>query len=171
MADDSINNYLNTLIFCIIAKAFTVGLLVLLITDLGWDFVFLIMTIEIGLVLIVFYALYTVYKIEKMLKKAKEDHEKEQPNISTCPDYYVRETIKDDSSANNGHIICKNVYDTSDKRYTYTFPMSDTIDLTSLTKPHKTWNDMCNQNKTKYDNISWTDLKARCNILDTYSPS
>lgn len=171
MADDSITNYLNTLIFCIIAKAFTVGLLVLLITDLGWDFVFLIMTIEIGLILIVTYAIYTVYKLEKLIKKAKEDLAKQVPNISTCPDFYVRDTIQDDSSPNNRHTICKNEYHSGDKRYSYKFAMSDPIDLDSLNKQYKTMPDMCYNNQNTYDKISWTDLKARCNILDSYSSS
>ena len=34
----------------------------------------------------------------------------------------------------------------------------------------ETMPDLCYKNQTTYDQISWTDLKARCNILDSYSP-
>lgn len=166
---DYINNYLNTLIFCIIAKAVSVGLLVLLITDLGWDFVFLIMTVELGLIIIVIYSMYTIYKIDKKIKQAYEDSLKEKPKIETCPDFYVRDVVSDET-ANNGHTICKNVYTSGDNRYTYRFPYSDNIDLNAINTSAKTITDVCANNQHTYDTISWTDFKARCGILDTYTP-
>ena len=171
MADDSINNYLNTLIFCIIAKAVTIGLLVLLITDLGWDFVYLIMTIELGLILIVIYAMYTVYKIDKKIKEAKEKYASEKPKLDLCPDYFVR-TVESESNNSNGHTVCTNVYTSGNDRYTYTFPTtSNKVDLTTLNANQKNMQDLCTNVDKVFDpsGFSWTDLKARCGILDTYT--
>lgn len=169
--NDSVNNYLNTLIFCIIAKAVTVGLLVLLITDLGWDFVFLIMTIELGLIAIVIYAMYTVYKMDKKIKAAKEKYATEKPKMDLCPDYFVRSVVSDETSS-SGHTVCTNVYTSGDNRYTYTFPTTNqTVDLTTLNASQKNMQDMCANVDKVFDSsgISWTDMKARCGILDTYT--
>jgi hypothetical protein len=184
---ESIQSYINTLIFCIIAKAITVGLLVLLLTGWGWEMLYLILTVEIGMILIVAYAMYLIYKITKDIEEAKAAAAKQPPMLQVCPDYFVRSAYTKDnvpkgtsSSTSScskestrvpqeGDVICDNTYTTSDGRFIYEFPLQDTLDLDVIAGNSKTMNDMCAANTSTYDSISWTDMKSRCGILDSYT--
>jgi len=175
MADVSIQNYLNTLIFVIIAKAISVALFVCIIFNWGWKLLYLISTIILGLICIIAYAMYNIYKIEKAVKKAQEDASKALPFLNTCPDYYVRSNANvpsGDGVTSNVHIVCNNTYTGSDNRYTYIMGAgagSSNIDLDAMTAQYKTMSELCSANANTYTNTSWTDFKARCGVLDTYT--
>lgn len=173
MADDSIKSYLNTLIFVIVAKACIVALLVFLIFDWGWSLSFAILTIVVGLSIIIVYAIYNIYKIEKKITSAKEAQAKVVPQQNICPDYFVRTLETNQESSIYGNVLCEGKYTGESGRFTFDFTASQpsSIDLTSLTTPYKTMNDMCSGEQTSFDNISWTDFKGKCGILDTYSGS
>lgn len=164
MADDSIKNHLNTLIFVIIAKAVIVGLLVLLIFDWGFNLIFLIMTIVIGLTVIIFYCLYQIYKIDKRIEKAKADAAKAPPLLDVCPDYYVRSVVTDET--NGDTISCSNIYKTNDGRFEYEF-ITDNVNLDEIKDGAKNMNEVCTRVTDSYSSIAWTDLKAKCSLLDT----
>jgi len=171
MADDSIKNYLNTLIFVIIAKACIVGLLVLLIFDFGWNMSFLILTIVIGLTVIVTVALVDIYVIDKKIRAAQVAMAIAKPILDICPDYFVRTLNTDQESAANGNVLCAPQYSGSDGRYSYDFSQAfqGTMDLDAIKTPYKTMNDMCFGEQNNYKGISWTDLKGKCGVLDTYA--
>jgi hypothetical protein len=171
MANDAIKGYLNTLIFVIVAKACIVALLVTLIFDWGWSLSFLILTIVLGLSVIILYAILNIYKIEKAIKKAKEAQAKVVPQLDICPDYFVRSLNADQESPSYGNVLCEGKYTGESGRFTYDFTPSQpsTINLTAMTHPYKTMNDMCSGEQSNFNGISWTDFKAKCGILDTYA--
>ena len=46
---------------------------------------------------------------------------------------------------------------------------SSNIDLDAMTSQYKTMSELCSANANTYTNTSWTDFKARCGVLDTYT--
>lgn len=163
-ADDSIKNHLNTLIFVIIAKAVIVALLVLLIFDWGYKMMYFIMTVVLGLTVIIFYCLYQIYLVDKRIALAKAEAAKAPPLLDVCPDFYVRAVHTDASNVDS--INCTNVYKTNDGRFQYEF-LKNTINLDELKQDAKSMNDVCIKLGDEYNSIAWTDLKAKCGILDT----
>jgi hypothetical protein len=163
--DSTIKNYLNTLIFCILAKAVTIGLLVLLLFDFAWKISFLILTVEVGLVLIICVTLYQIYKFNKRLEKLKEETLNAKPILNSCPDYFTK------AIGASNLTYCNNTYNTPDKRFEYNFLAGTTpianIELSSLTKHSLTMNDMCMSNTSRWEAVPWTDLKSRCGLLDS----
>jgi hypothetical protein len=154
----------NTLIFCIVAKAVTVGLLILLLFDIGKSFSYMILTLILGMMVIIFLSLYGIYKKKKKEEKLKKEAVKAKPVLNNCPDYFVKSTNEESD------IICKSVYPSIENelyRFTEvsTGPMVPDINLSRMISSSKTMQEMCEKNK--YENISWTDLKARCQVLDT----
>ena len=165
---DAITSYLNTLIFCIVAKSVTLILLILLLFDIGWAFSYLILTLEIGLVAIIAWTLYSVYKVQKAIDEAAAAASKQPPMLNTCPDYFVRGI---DSETNDQ--ICSNTYKTSDGKTTYKFTSDGTTaiptkDMTTMTNGQKTMNSLCTAQQSDVSGFSWSDLKARCGWMDTY---
>jgi len=195
---DSTSSYLNTLIFCIVAKAVTVCLLVVLLLESAQKMSYMILTIEIGLICIIAFTLYKVAIFQNTLDDMKASSSKKPAALDTCPDYFVKQVggtgpisasgTPASGSVGTTDIQCLSKYTTSDKRYIYQFTESSSgsnvgpVDLTSAlttassacggTVP-KTMDDLCNTVSTSsnasYNNISWTDLKGRCGALDLYT--
>ena len=165
---DAVTSYLNTLIFCIIAKAVTLVLLILLLFDIGWAFSYLILTLEIGLVAIIVWTLYSVYKVQAAIDAAAAAAATAPAMLDTCPDYFVR-TI----DATTKDTICVPTYVTPDKKNTFQFTSNGTTvipnqDLTTMATGVKTMSSLCTAQQSTANNFSWTDLKARCGWMDTY---
>jgi len=165
---DAISGYLNTLIFCIIAKAITLFLLILLLFEIGWAFSFLILTIEIGLVAIIAFTLYKVYQFQKDIDDIAAKASTAAPFLDICPDYFVRSV---DESNNN--IVCKSKYTTPDKKKEYTFTDTSSVavpdkDMTKMVTDNKTFTALCTAQNSEIVGFSWTDLKSRCGIQDTF---
>lgn len=160
--DGGVQNYLNTLIFCIVAKAITIILLALLFTDLGASLAYMILTIEIGLVVIIFVALVQIQAYEKKKLKDVEASLTAKSAITSCPDYYIR-GVTDENT-----ILCTNTYETPDGAYKYEFatePFSiDTVfkDMTNADACSRVTQSNSTPNFTQ---SAWTDLKERCFIL------
>ena len=164
---DAITNYINTLIFCIVAKVVTLILLVLLLFDIGWQFSWFILTVEIGLVAIIAYTLYKVYAFQKTIDEAAAAASTAPPFLNTCPDYFMM-TIQEDT----GDRICASKYTTGDGHNTYQFttPAGTNVpnqDMSSMMDTSKTMSALCTAQNTAITGFSWTDLKARCGFLDT----
>lgn len=151
-------NYLNTLIFCIIAKAITVFLLVSLLFDPVRKYAYLILTVEVCLVLIISISLYRIISYEKKKAQAAEVAISAKVNITTCPDYFVKSYSKDNS-------MCQKSYTTPDKKLTYTFTGftgSNMINLDTEFKD-KDMKQVCTiMSNPTYRDIAWTDIKGRC---------
>ena len=162
--DGGVRNYLNTLIFCIVAKGITVLLLIALFFEPVQLFAYFVITIEVFLIVIVILSLISISKYEKQKRKAMENAQKDKANIQSCPDYYVRGIDEEH------RLVCKNIYNTPDGRYTYEIghnndPQTKTmvIDNELMRKKNVTYEEVCNMYNTDRT-VPWTDLRAKCNF-------
>lgn len=159
-----IENYLNTLIFSIIAKAVTIVLLILVFTEVGQLVAWLLITIELGLILIIVTALISITKYDKNKKEQLEKFLKSNVYTTTCPDYHTR--VIDQESASK----CINEYNSPD-RSTYKFK-SRTFELEplywdKLNKKQLPFNELCTnmqKSTSNLEKVAWTDLKEKCDI-------
>jgi hypothetical protein len=161
-----VTSYLNTLIFCIVAKAVTIFLLGLLLFDVGKRMAYLILTVEIGLIAIIIYALVSINKYDNEMKKSRDAFMKAKPNIRVCPDYFTKYVSNSTDPLEETPVtLCKGEYTTPDenRRYTYKF---DTSDINIENDFGDTMEKVCDtvlSTSGPYASIAWTDLKARCN--------
>lgn len=158
-----VQNYLNTLIFCVIAKTVTVILLSLLVIEKVRYFTFMLLTIELGLIAIILSSLYVISSYNEKVTKLQEKYGKSKISMLSCPDYYVK-TIDD------GKTYCQDIYKTPDNKYVYKFADSmSTNEYKSYAKKipidtDKTMDEIC-QNVTtspEYNELSWTSIKSKC---------
>lgn len=155
---NNINNYLNTLIFCVISKMITIFVLAFLLNEKVRYFSYLLLTIELGLVTIIVVALYVLISYDKKMSKKQDEYNKSILSNLSCPDYYVQNT-------DSNNIVCTNVYTTPDKKFKYEFNpgLSQIIQLESNFQK-KSIEDICNDiQDSTYSNVSWTTLRPRCN--------
>lgn len=161
MENNTVASYINTLIFCIVAKAVTLGLLVMLLFDMGWKYKWLILTIEICMILIVAITLYKVYAFQKAIDEAAKAAATSPPFVSTCPDYFVKRVDEDQNE------ICDNTY----KGVKFTNDNNAIIgsqNMTDMVRGKKSMNEFCTASASQMNAFAWTDVKARCGFLDTY---
>lgn len=161
-----IQNYLNTLIFCIVAKAVTIIMLGILFTEGGKRFIWLILTVEGALIAIIITALVYIVEYEKNKSKEMDNFLKSKAIIKTCPDYFVRAVDKDENT------ICENSYTTPDNKYKYSFPDVPTFKLQDVFPSGITNSEAClrvadNAKTPNFNNASWTDLKGKCSTFVT----
>lgn len=170
-------NYLNTLMFTVVAEAISVLIIGLLAFEAISPYSAFLLTLEVGLIIVIIWTLYAIKRYQdKMNKQFKILQETKVFNVP-CPDYFVRDSDDD------GNLLCKNGYTTPDRRITYTFfpdrnadKESDafrkisTIDMKN-TFEDKSLQDVCkSQFKDDGDfvNIPWTSIKPNCPNLDDY---
>lgn len=96
--------YVNTLVFSIISGMVSVALLLtLMLSDSLSAYMFVIVTIEIGLLLIIINAMYRVIAYERNMRNAINNASKNSFAADNCPDYY---TMRFSSTGNT----CANVF-------------------------------------------------------------
>lgn len=152
--------FLNTLIFCIVACAVAVSLMILTLTEQGQAYVFLIITVVFGFVWVIFYCLYKIIEKEKPGDKAPYPIA-----IAYCPDYYTRD----------GN-ICRNDFSVEDPytnrptTFSYTSGTGSVEITTSMSvKENENVNALCS-NLLKVSNAPWVNLRARCGDAETWLP-
>jgi len=164
---DAITSYINTLIFCIIAKATSLLLFILLLFRPGWAINWLILTVEIGLIAIIVYTLYQLYAYQKAIDEAAAAVAKAPAMLDTCPDFFVR-SVQDETR----DLLCNSTYTTPDQKYTYTFTQTSggeaipTQNMSAMVNSSRTLNELCTSHISKVAGFSWSDLKSRCAMLD-----
>lgn len=170
--DQAKNNYLNTLTFTVIAEAMTVVILGILVFSAVKPFSAFLLTVEIGLLTVVCWALYSIQKNKGKLQQQFKNLKNNMADNVPCPDYYVRD------GDDKGKTICKNGYTTPDGRFTYKFhtrtPNSmysdddlKTIPVDAMFQGQKL-QDVCNNSlnpMSLYGEIPWTGVKPNCNNL------
>jgi hypothetical protein len=158
-----VTDNINTIIFCVLAKAVIVGLLVLLLFDIGMEFQYLILTATMGLFIVIGLTLYRIYQNKKAIDDASIAALKAKPSLDVCPDYFVKSVTQENN------VVCDakyngNQYTFTDGTSTSAFP---SIPLSEMVQSSNTMSELCTTNVNKYANISWTELKSKCGVFDT----
>ena len=161
--NNSVHNYLNTLIFCIVAKAITILLLGLLFTDLGKQLAYFIITIEFGLIAVITVSIYQIMEYEKNKRKELSSLRTSKISIQSCPDYFTRRVDHDERA------ICENKYTSPDNSHVYEFSTGEFApdDLFE----NKNFGEVCDRMSTvggsgpNFNDTAWTDIKAKCHYF------
>lgn len=165
MNNTGVQNYLNTLIFCVVAKTITILVLGLLVFESVRKYVMFLLTIELGLVVIVIYALYKMAKYDKRMAKEAQQIRLSAMTAVSCPDYFTRGVNEE----NDGN-VCLNEYKTPDGRFIYKYKGDSKIDKIPIDSMFrkKTLEDACKMvmnDSAVYKSIPWTDLKSKCDVI------
>lgn len=98
--------YVNTVVFAIVAGIVSIALLiVLMMSESLTAYLFAIVTIEVGLLVIIINALYRIIAYEKNMRKAINNASKNSFAAENCPDYYTMRF----SAGPDGN-SCKNMF-------------------------------------------------------------
>ena len=163
MASSGIQNYVNTVIFCVVMKIICILMLgAMLLGYINESIVYFLITLEIGIVAIVIAALWNISSYEKRLAKETKNLLNSKMTLLTCPDFHTQ-TDKN---------MCVANYTTADGKFTYSFAGSNVSLGNYLNKPIA---EAC-QNMTKEVSFTdpgkatvylypWTDLETKCDII------
>jgi len=166
-----IENYLNTLIFALVAKTVTLIVMVALFFKAMQPFMYFFLTVEMGLIIIVTISLVAIVKYEKRMEAERKRIADSVVSVSACPDYYEQVIIP--SGEHAGKTVCNNQFNTSDGKYEYKFLYQDddvqekldSINLDDLAMKKKL-SDVCSTlNNNVYSHMPWTDLKTKCDVV------
>lgn len=173
MADNTssgVQNYLNTLIFALVAKTVTLIILVSLFFKIMQPFMYFFLTVEIGLVVIVTVALVAIVKYDKRMDNERKKITDAVVSVTACPDFYEQVIVPDGPDA--GQVVCNNSFVTSDGKYTYKYIYGDAnqseLDSINMDKLviKKKITDACHTIDTApYADVPWTDLRAKCSVM------
>jgi hypothetical protein len=162
--DNQTRQYVNTMVFAIIAGIVSLILLVLIFyaSDLVNEYNPLIITIEVGLILIVAIAIYRIIANERAALKRSKNGVLNRLTVNTCPDYWVKtkgtQCINSFFSPTTPHV---QYYITGSPPLATSDASKDsqTIDLADYTD--KKVSEVCAQFTTTLK-APWTDVKAVC---------
>ena len=159
-------NYINTLIFLIIAKLVTFIVLFFIFTDWGQRYVYVLVTIEIMLIIVIIVTTIKLIYNDKLIADREKEMNTKPAKLQECPDYYTK------TSNNDGDVLCENEYNTPDGYYMYKMGTENlsSINLTDIDQNGKrTLREVCdvvnNSESEYYKNIAWTYIKPTCNAL------
>lgn len=103
MADMS-SQYINTMVFAVIAGILSLMLLLLIIyaSDTVAQYSVFIMTVEGGLILVIAFAIYQIIAYERRNANQTKDGTQNMLSVSTCPDYW---TMQGDGVTCQGQVM------------------------------------------------------------------
>lgn len=153
------NNYLNTLLFTVIAKGVSVLILGILVFDAVKPFTPLLLTIELGLFISIIWALYDIHLTNQQQQNAEKQLMASKITNASCPDYFVQ------GANEKGDQLCENNYITPNGKYNYKFTGIDKpIDIDTLFD-NKKLGDICQTYFTSdgpFNKIPWSGMKPVC---------
>ena len=167
MASTGIQNYVNTVIFCVVLKIISIIILgTILLGYVNEKVLYFLITVELGIVVIVVAALINIARYESRIAEETKNILKAKMTLISCPDYHTQ-------TENN---MCLSNYTTPDGRYTYTFTGgtgSNNVSLACyLNQPAEkacadfhqyiSYTDTQNNVAFKYP---WTEMSAKCDVL------
>ena len=164
MASTGVQNYVNTVIFCVVMKIVALIVLGLILMGyVGESVVYFLITIELGIVVIIIASLANIAAYEKRIANEAKNLAKAKMTLLTCPDFHTQ-------TQNN---MCLSNYTTPDGKYTYTYIGGSNVSLADyLNKPVNEACDMMNRDMTYLDQSKgmiyrypWTDLSTKCDVL------
>jgi len=167
--DQAQNNYMNIMTFAVISEALAVTILGSLAFAFVKPYASFLLTVLIGILLIISWALYSIRKNKAKLDKQFKALKNNVVSNVPCPDYYVRDGDKD------GNTVCKNGYTTPDGLISYKFQTTPKFENSDIEKVNvdamfnnKTLQDVCDTNldyESLYGQIPWTGVKPNCQNL------
>ena len=161
MAYDMTSQYMNTMVFAIVAGIISLMLLLMIMraSDAVKQFSAFIITVEVGLVIIIGIAVYRIIAFERKRDSDAKAGTDLRMSVTTCPDYWT----------NVDGDLCINSFRAAGKPYTYRIIGSDQ----SSTAPEpvqslklsdydgQSINFACNKARAKVSS-PWTDVDAVC---------
>lgn len=122
VSDTSKVSYFNTLIFTIVSGILSLVLLMLLFFDFGKKYIYLIVTVEIGIFTVIGICLYQIIRNEYLLNAMRKNLP-ERVSFVECPDFFVKQDI-------NNVLTCKNYYSVTKNNQNYLmkiYPINETL--------------------------------------------
>lgn len=162
MAEKSgVQNYVNTVIFCVVMKIVSIVLLgLILLNKVKESFIYFLITVELGIVVIVILSLVQISKYESRLASEAKNLLKSKINVISCPDFYTRNT--------DGN--CVNTYVTPDQKFEYKLTQGQNIVLNNYTNKDmevicKQFNSDAFSAQASGQKMPWTDISSKCDIV------
>jgi hypothetical protein len=157
-------NFINTLIYAIMASTLAVVILIMMFIEPLQQYMIFFVVVEIGLIVLIMYALTTMVNYESEKSKAIANYATQTPEtIRSCPDLF-----KAEGSGSNLKCIGRNgeFGEFEDKPGTYRFGNTNGIEITPSSLAGS-------NNKTRCDNVfrndpiqyAWTDLRSKCDVI------
>jgi hypothetical protein len=170
----SAQSYKNTLIFAIVASLLTVGLLAALVYIPSLqDYFYIIVTIEIGLIVIIVNALWSIISYDKRIQAELRGIANNGSASKSCPDYYTA------VYTGEGSVECRNAYigqrDDTPMAFSFTSLNKEVADPGTMTLgaifDNKTVKDVCmtvdpstSSGNSTYS-VPWTEVRPKCTAL------
>ena len=164
MANSGMQNYVNTIIFCLILKILSIIVLGLVLFDFAHPMImYFLITIEIGIITVIALALYSISSYEKRMVEEAKNLLKSRIDLMVCPDYFTR--AEDD--------VCLNSYTTGNGQFTYTIDNTSNVSLTNYTNQQVdkvcarfTQDAFQNGIYMSDSNVfPWTYLSSKCDVI------
>jgi hypothetical protein len=138
--------YIRTLVFSLVLTIACTASLGFLYLDSVRQYAWLLLTIEIGVLIVVISTIVSVYLYQLRMEEALKNSMDNLP-IELCPDYWT----KDRSGK------CTNIYVTPDNRYKY---MVGTVSVNKPVAVGRSLQEECRENSGSQ--YPWVYLRARC---------
>lgn len=167
--DASASHYINTMVFSVVAGIISSMLLLLVMqgSDTVKQFSVLVITIEVGVVLIILAAIYQIIAYERRRFKQAIDGTMNMMTVKSCPDYW---TLYDGKKCKNTHQLFEA---NDDGLYTKYVIHGNSTDTNTKDRTERSVNlsdyskvsvrDACTKKFDNLPNHPWTDLSAVCN--------
>ena len=86
------SQYINTMVFCVVAGIISLMLLLLIMNanEALREFSPFVITVEVGLILIVVVAIYKIIAYERRTRQAAKNSYNSRLYVNTCPDYWTQ---------------------------------------------------------------------------------
>jgi hypothetical protein len=145
------SQYINTMVFCIVAGIISSMLLLLVFNanEVVRAYGPLVITVEVGLILIIIIAIWNIIAFENKVERAAKSAFDAKLNVTTCPDYWTQ----------SGQ-TCTNTF-SPQPNVTYTF--FGTTPLTTMNQTVRTIK------LTDYNNLSVSQTCSKA-YTNNYSP-
>lgn len=154
---NSIINFINTLVFAIVASTVSVGILFMIVANVFPEYFLMMIIVEIGLVCLIFWALASIVNYDVKGKTAADAAAVGNLNVS-CPDYF--KAVYDPTtgkiiSCNGMGIELDNA--NTNKKYKY--------DMGQLASYGGTYGTACQNRSQNPPQFAWTSLTSKCDTL------
>ena len=161
MAYDLTSQYMNTMVFAVVAGIISLMLLLLIMraSDVVQQYSAFIITIEVGLVLIILVAIYRIIAFERRRSNAAKVGADMRLSVKSCPDYWT----------NVDGNMCINSFRVAGKPYSYRIVGDDSVSdaknpvqsLKLSDYDGQSVNFACNKANAKV-RTPWTEVKPVC---------